>query len=143
MNTNLRPCFSALFFCIALFSGTPATSSDTSSQNRTTSIHAGLFYPNGVDFAGYTVEQKIVDNIYGYYTFGFPSFAAVGFAYYNNYYYSGPLATAGFGIGPGFHVSLSYQIRIVEQHFAKLGVGYTTGISYNGAFPVVSYEFRF
>ncbi|HSB34127.1 MAG TPA: hypothetical protein VLG39_06705, partial [Nitrospirota bacterium] len=42
-------------------------------RKATTSVHAGFLYPNGVDLAGYTVEQSISENVYYFYTFGFPS----------------------------------------------------------------------
>lgn len=143
MKTNLLANISAMLICAALSAATPAAGDESSSLNRTASIHGGFFYPGGVDIAGYTVEHKLGNNFYGYYTFGFPSFAAAGFSCYKNYNNNGPVATVGAGVGPGFYAVLLYQLRIAEKQFMKLGGGFANGIAYTGAFPVISYEIRF
>lgn len=93
--------------------------------------------------AGYTVEHSLGRNMYGYYTFGLPSLAAAGVAYYSNYDGNSIVATVGVGIVPVLHTSLSYQVRLADRHFLKLGAGYTTTIVYNGFYPALSYEVRF
>jgi hypothetical protein len=107
------------------------------------SYHLGLMYPNGVDFVGYTVEDKIKNNLYRFYTFGFPSIAAIGVTYCDNHEGNGLAATFGVGIGSVMYGSIAYQLQIKETHFVKLGAGLTTGIVYNGVYPVLSYEHRF
>ncbi|MEO8330967.1 MAG: hypothetical protein ABI479_00920 [Gallionella sp.] len=111
-------------------------------EGRMRSYHFGLMHPSGVDFAGYTVEEKIRDDIYRFYTFGFPSIAAIGLTYYENYQGSGLAATVGVGIGSVAYGSIAYQWEISEADFVKLGAGFTTSIVYNGAHPVLSYEHR-
>lgn len=107
------------------------------------SFHLGFMYPNGVDLAGYTVEKKIRNNVYTFYTFGIPSFAAIGISYYRNYEGTGLSGTFGVGIGSVMYGSLAYQLKIGRMDYFKLGAGYTTGIAYSGAYPAISYEHRF
>lgn len=143
MRPDLLSFLILLFLCVAPPVTTPATGGEPSLRERTASIHAGFLYPNGVDLVGYTAEYRFGDSIYGYYTFGFPSLAAAGVTYYNDYNNNGPAATVGVGIGSVLYSSLVYQLRIDGMHFIKLGGGYTTGIAYSGIFPAASYEFRF
>lgn len=109
------------------------------------SYHLGLMYPNGADIVGYTVEHKIKGNLYRFYTFGLPSVASIGLIHYANYEGNG--ISTSFGVGLGYlsmiHGSMSYQWKIAETDYMKLGVGLATSLVYNGAFPVVSYEHRF
>jgi hypothetical protein len=109
------------------------------------SYHLGFMYPNGADVAGYTVEDRIKDNIYRFYTFGLPSIASIGVTYYENYEGNGLAASCGVGLGvlSMIHGSLAYQWQVKETDYVKLGVGLATSLVYNGAFPVVSYEHRF
>jgi hypothetical protein len=107
------------------------------------SFHLGLVHPAGVDVVGYSVEKKFSNGLYSFYTFGFPALAAMGFTYYEQYGGNGLTATAGVGIGFILYGSAAYQWRIGQQHFLKFGAGLGTGVSYNGAFPVLSYEYRF
>ncbi|MDO8312969.1 MAG: hypothetical protein Q7T25_13630 [Sideroxyarcus sp.] len=115
--------------------------------NRSRSMHAGIFYPNGVDIVGYTIEDKLSDNLYRYYTFGFPALASIGISYYKNY--AGDGLTASIGTGIGFlnqvNVSVAYQWQIrqnKEPAFVKLGLGYAESLVAHGAFPVLSFEQR-
>jgi len=134
--------------CILLLTGaltgaTAKSSGESPPQSeRIASVHAGFLYPNGVDIIGYTVEHNLKNNFHGYYTFGFPSLAAVGVTYYSDYNGNGLTATLGVGIGSVFYTSLAYQLRLTERHYLKLGGGYATGIAYTGLYPSLSYEFR-
>jgi len=110
---------------------------------RVQSVHLGLVHPAGVDAVGYSVEGKFSNDLYSFYTFGYPALAAMGFTYYEQYGGNGLTATAGVGIGFILYGSVAYQWRIGQQHFFKFGAGLGTGVSYNGAFPVLSYEYRF
>lgn len=112
-------------------------------RTATTSVHAGFLYPNGVDLAGYTVEQSISENVYYFYTFGFPSLAAAGLSYYADYEGNGLSGTIGVGIGSVLYASLVYQWKIAGKQYLKTGAGFTTGIIYTGAYPALSYEYRF
>jgi hypothetical protein len=116
---------------------------ESAPQMEISSVHAGFLYPNGVDVLGYTIEHKINNKFYCYYTFGLPSLAAAGISYYCDYNGNGIAATAGIGIGSVAYGSLVYQIRITDRNFLKLGGGYTTGIAYTGLYPALSYEFRY
>jgi hypothetical protein len=116
---------------------------DSLNKERVSSFHLGFLDHNGVDLAGYTVEHKLKNGLYGFYTFGFPSIAAAGISYYFDYRNNGPVATIGVGIGSVMYSSLLYQFRIADRHFVKVGAGYTTGIAYTGIFPALSYEMRF
>ena len=118
------------------------THGDSYQKERAASLHAGFLYHNGVDLVGYTVEHKLKNRLYGYYTFGIPCLAAAGISYYSDYHHNGFAATLGVGIGSVMYSSLVYQIRIADQHFIKLGAGYTTGIAYTGIYPALSYEIR-
>lgn len=117
---------------------------DADEKDSVPSVHAGFLYPNGVDVAGYTVERKpeAGGKLYRFYTFGFPSLAAAGVSYYDNFDGSGLVATAGVGIGFVLYSSVAYQWRLDGKQYIKLGVGYATGIAYSGAFPALSYEHR-
>ncbi len=103
----------------------------------------GFLYPNGVDVVGYTVEKRIGNDFYGFYTFGFPSLAAAGLSYYSDFEGSGLSGTIGIGIGFVLYGSLAYQWKISGMHYIKTGAGYATGIVYTGVYPVLSYEYRF
>jgi len=109
------------------------------------SYHLGVLYPAGADIAGYTVEHKIKDKLYRFYTFGFPAVASVGLAYYENYEGNGFVTSAGVGLGylSMVHGSVAYQWKVEETDYLKLGAGFATSLVYNGAFPVLSYEHRF
>ena len=107
------------------------------------SFHLGILHPNGVDFVGYSVEEKFKNDIYYFYTYGFPSIAALGLAYYANHEDDGLTGTFGIGIGSVMYGAIAYQWKIKATHFVKLGAGVTTSIVYTGAFPVLSYEHRF
>jgi hypothetical protein len=113
------------------------------SDDETKSYHGGLFHPNGLDVFGYSVEKKISDGIYRYYTFGIPSGAAIGYNYYSDFKGSGLTATVGIGLGVLFTTSLAYQFHLDKENYFKIGAGYTANVGYEGAFPVLSYEQRF
>ena len=117
----------------------PAVASD----EKISSYHYGLFHPNGVDIFGYSVEEKISEGVYRFYTFGIPSFAAIGVNYYKNYAGNGITTTASVGLGTLFSASVAYQFKVSANDYFKLGAGYTSNIAYNGFFPVLSYEQRF
>jgi len=112
-------------------------------RTATSLVHAGFLYPNGVDLAGYTVERSIADNVYYFYTFGFPSLAAAGLSYYADYEGNGLSGTIGVGLGSVLYASLVYQWKIADKQYLKTGAGFTTGIAYTGAYPALSYEHRF
>ena len=112
-------------------------------RTATSSVHAGFLYPNGVDLAGYTVERSISDSIYSFYTFGLPSLAAAGLSYYADYEGNGLSGAIGVGIGSVLYASLVYQWKIADKQYLKTGAGFTTGIAYTGAYPALSYEYRF
>ncbi len=107
------------------------------------SFHFGFVHPNGVDLIGYSVETKMDNNLYWYYTFGLPSFAAIGITYYSNHDGNGMTGTLGAGLGILLHASIAYQVNLGNRNFLKLGAGVVSGISYNGTIPVISYEHRF
>jgi hypothetical protein len=107
------------------------------------SMHLGLLYPNGVDVAGYSVEKRISADLYRFYTFGFPSLAAVGLSYYMNYGGDGLTSTVGVGIGSVLYGSVAYQWQTDKSCYWKLGAGVTAGVAYSGVYPVLSYEYRF
>jgi hypothetical protein len=107
------------------------------------SAHFGLVHPEGVDVAGYSVERKFDGNVYSFYTFGFPSLAAIGFSYYGQYAGNGLTATAGVGVGFVLYGSVAYQFRAGQNDFIKLGAGWGAGVAYSGGYPVLSYEHRF
>lgn len=114
-------------------------------EESASSIHAGFLYPNGIDIAGYTVEKKL-DNYqktFRFYTFGLPSIAAAGLAYYENFNGNGFVSTAGVGIGFVLYTSVAYQLRMDEDQYLKLGAGLAAGIAYTGVYPALSYELRF
>lgn len=106
------------------------------------SVHLGLFHPNGVDVLGYSVEKQFDNNIYTFYTFGFPSLAAIGYSYYKHHEADSFTGTLGVGIGSVFYGSIAYQWITGDSHCLKLGVGWTTGVAYKGVYPVLTYEFR-
>ncbi len=112
-------------------------------EANTQSYHLGAFHPNGVDLAGYGVESKIQTNFYYFYTFGFPSLAATGIAYYQDHEGNGWAANVGVGIGSVLYGAIDYQWRIKEADFVKVGVGLTASIVYSGFYPVLSYEHSF
>ena len=107
------------------------------------SYHLGFMYPNGVDVVGYTAEQEFSNHLYRFYTFGIPSFAAVGGSYYKNFIGDGLSATFGLGIGSIAYCSVAYQMHLRKTDYIKLGTGFTTGVAYTGAYPALSYEHRF
>ena len=76
-------------------------------------------HPSGVDFIGFTNEEYIQNNIYSFYTFGFPSLAATGFNYYENYSENGLNATIGIGIGSVLFTSIAYQWNIGTTSYLK------------------------
>ena len=130
--------FSLIYLALLLAAALPAAAEEA----RTASGHFGFLYPNGVDVAGYTVERKLDDHLYRFYTFGIPSFAAIGVSYYANYSGNGTAAAVGVGLGSIAYASLAYQWKVGEQDYFKLGVGVTTGVAYSGAYPALSYEHR-
>jgi hypothetical protein len=112
-------------------------------DDATRSYHGGFFHPNGLDLVGYSVEKKISEGIYRYYTFGIPSGAAIGYNYYSDFRGNGLNATIGVGIGVLFTTSLAYQFHLDKENYFKIGAGYTANVGYEGVFPVLSYEQRF
>ena len=117
--------------------------SSAAADGKTRSEHIGFLYPAGVDVAGYTSETRIRDNVYRYYTFGFPSLAAIGFSYYSRYDGNGFIAMIGFALGPGANGAIGYQLRFDKLQYLKLGLGFAQGIAYSGVFPAFSYEHRY
>lgn len=113
------------------------------SNETIASFHYGVFHPNGLDIFGYSVEEKIAEGIYKFYTFGVPSFTAIGITYYQNYAGNGITTTASVGLGTLFNASAAYQFKINATNYFKIGAGFTSNIAYNGFFPVLSYEQRF
>ena len=132
--------FVAGFFCIFLVNDAHGGSFE---NERFSSVHAGFFYPNGVDLAGYTAEFKLRNRLYGYYTLGIPSLAAVGVCFYEDYRDTGVVATIGIGIGSVLYSSIAYQFHLSGEQYLKVGAGITAGIAYTGPYPVLSYELRF
>lgn len=108
------------------------------------SLHIGFLHPNGVDVFGYSSEKRINNTLYRFYTFGLPSIAAIGINYYaSGYGQNGFNATIGAGIGSVAYLSLAYRWRLDATSNLKLGAGYTAGVAYSGAYPVLSYEHQF
>ena len=107
------------------------------------SYHLGIMHPNGVDIVGYTVEIPQTRNVYRYYNFGFPSLAAVGISYYENYNGNGLTSTLGIGVGSVLYGSIAYQFSIENIQYLKIGAGFTASIIYSGVYPVLAYEYRF
>jgi len=116
---------------------------DETTAAKEKSVHLGLMHPNGVDVAGYSVEKSFSNNIYSFYNFGIPSFAAAGFTYYEERKGNGFSATAGVGLGFVLYGSAAYQWKIDPQNYLKFGAGLVAGVAYSGIFPVMSYEYRF
>ena len=114
-----------------------------SSDDGMSSYHYGLFHPNGLDVYGYSVETKISEGIYRFYSLGIPSGAAIGISYYQNYEGDGISATASAGLATLFAFTLAYQIHLDGNNYIKLGAGYTENLVYAGPFSVISYEQRF
>ena len=112
-------------------------------ESKVESFHLGFLYPNGVDVVGYTAEEEIRDHLYRFYTFGIPSFAAIGVSYYKNYQGNGVSVAFGVGIGSVMYGSLAYQLKLKKTNYLKLGAGITTGVAYTGGYPALSYEHRF
>ncbi len=131
---------SAFFTILLLLS---AAISAQAAQEKVQSFHLGFLYPNGVDVIGYSVEEKMSRHTYRFYTFGIPSFAAIGLSYYDSFEGDGWCATVGVGIGSIMYSSLAYQWRVNNQDYVKLGAGFTTGVAYTGGYPALSYEHRF
>lgn len=127
---------------LSVFLFSPLVLAD-SSDEKVASLHAGLLHPNGIDVVGYSVESKINSHIYVYYNFGFPSLAAAGLSYYQNYYKNGITSTVGVGIGSVLYASLAFQWKISVKDYLKLGAGYTASVAYSGTVPIISYEHRF
>lgn len=120
-----------------------AGAGEAAAPGRTPSFHGGFLHPAGVDVLGYTVEHRWREGVYPYYTFGLPSFAAAGLAFYAEHDRPGPVVTVGVGLGSIAYASVAYQWRLRERLFLKVGGGYTTGIAYSGLFPVASVEKRY
>ncbi len=139
----MSTCLRLFIFIVVILLSTSSLCSAADDAEGARSLHAGFLYPNGVDVAGYTVEKRIGSDFYRFYTFGFPSLAALGLSYYSHYEGSGFSGTIGVGIGFVLYGSLAYQWKIAEMHYLKTGAGYATGIAYTGVFPVLSYEYRF
>ena len=116
---------------------------NTFADTEIESWHAGFLHPAGVDLAGYSREKQINNNLYRFYTFGFPSLAAVGINYFEHYGASGFNSTIGVGIGSVAYASFGYQWKLDIRSNLKLGAGYTTNVAYTGWFPVLSYEKHF
>lgn len=114
-----------------------------SRKPKVSSFHAGIFHPNGVDLVGYSVERETAEGLHWFYTLGFPSFAAGGLSYYENYRDNGMFATVGIGIGSAAYASLGYQWRLSGKQYLKTGLGFTGGVAYSGLIPVLSYEHRY
>jgi len=144
LKTKMTTSISRMIFCCCVVALSPFACAGADEGNIR-SYHLGFMYPNGADIAGYTVERKIKDNLYRFYTFGFPAVASIGVAYYANYEGNG--FASSFGVGLGYlsmvHGSIAYQWKMEEADYVKLGVGIATSLVYNGAFPVLSYEHRF
>lgn len=142
-----RPLFRLRTVAVLLILGTtlsrPLGAGESASPGRTPSFHGGFLHPAGVDVLGYTVEHRWREGVYPYYTFGVPSFAAAGLAFYAKHDRSGPVVTVGVGLGSIAYGSAAYQWRLRERLFLKVGGGYTTGIAYSGLFPVASVEKRY
>lgn len=144
MNSYLAGIHKFLALALIAASVCLASSVNAAPDGEVPSWHAGFLYPNGVDVAGYTLERKLDshESLYRYYTFGIPSFAAMGVSYYENFSGNGLVASAGAGVGFVFHTSVSYQWRISANQYIKMGAGYATGVSYAGTYPALSYEYR-
>ena len=138
MNSGLLKYLS--FCALALLPWTHGYAQDDESIR---SAHFGLFYSNGVDIAGYTVEKRINADVYSFYTFGFPALAALGLSYYRSYEGDGFTSSIGVGIGSVLYGSMAYQWQTDKLHYLKLGAGLTVGVAYGGVYPVLSYEYRF
>lgn len=135
-----------VFACagIASLCMTHAVAAVPDGEEGASSIHAGFLYPNGVDIVGYTTEKKLDDynKIFRFYTFGLPSIAAAGLAYYENFVGNGFIFTAGVGVGSVFYSSAAYQLRLDKNQYLKFGAGLAAGVAYTGIYPALSYEYR-
>lgn len=143
VDLNFSLVIGILFLSVVLICPPNIAHGGTAVPTTTTSVHAGFFHPAGVDLVGYTSEHETDHGFYWYYTFGFPSLAAVGVSLYSEHDGNGPVFTAGVGIGAVAYASLAYQIRAAPGHYFNIGGGYATSIVYNGLYPVLSYEMRF
>lgn len=128
---------SILFFTLLIMS--MGASADVNHR----SVHLGIMHPSGVDVVGYSVESQLTDNIYRFYNFGFPSIAALGLSYCENYSSYGLTGSLGVGIGSVLYGSVAYQFPLAKMQFLKVGIGLTTSIAYSGGHSVLSYEHRF
>jgi len=138
MFVNIVKTITAIYLYLLIPS---ADASASSLPNK--SMHFGLMHPNGVDVVGYSVEKPLTKNVYSFYNFGFPSLAAVGLSYYENYNSNGLTSAIGVGIGSILYASIAYQFAISNMQYIKAGAGLTTSIVYSGPYPVLSYEYRF
>ena len=107
------------------------------------SFHVGFLHPNGVDVIGYSSEKPLSNHFYRFYSFGFPSLAAIGINYYNDFDGDGVSANVGIGVGSVLYSSMCYRWLAFHSSSFRLGAGYTTSIVYNGWYPVLAFEARF
>ena len=107
--------------------------------------HVGVFHPNGgLELIGYSVERKMDNNLYWYYSFGFLSIAGIGVNYYSNRDGNGLTGNLGADLGSYIHASIAYQVSLGNRNFLKLGVGAADGFGYGGAvYSIIAYERRF
>jgi len=133
--------FKSIAFLYLLF--VTFTASLQADERQTESYHAGILHPDGVDIIGYTNETKIENHIYRFYTFGFPSLAAVGINFYADYYDNGINANIGVGVGTVAYASLNYRWVLHQRNKIRFGAGFMTGVAYTGWYPVISYETNF
>ena len=112
MNSKWIKCL----FC-SMSSLLPLSHGHAQADDSIRSMHLGLLYPNGVDVAGYSVEKKISADVYRFYTFGFPSLAAVGLSYYRKYGGDGLTSAVGVGIGSVLYGSIAYQWQADASHY--------------------------
>ena len=117
------------------------------------SFHVGVWHPNGMDLIGYSVERHMDNKLYWYYTIGVPSLLAIGITHYNNRNGNGLTATLGAGLGYSLYAAITYQVKLGNKNFLKLGAASMVGTYYPFApieksyyvqtNAIVSYEYRF
>ncbi len=117
------------------------------------SIHLGILHPSGMDLFGYSVERHMNDKLYWYYTIGVPSVLAIGIIHYNNRDGNGLTTTLGIGLGFSLYASITYQLKLGNQNFLKLGTSILVATYYPYApieetyyvitQPIIAYEYRF
>lgn len=134
--------FAACCFCRTAYS-------DDSEVRQMHAIHAGFFFPDGMDSLGFSSTVQFHEHCHRYYTFGYPAIAALGISCYQDFWGKGWTASLGTGLGllNQGNITLAYQWPIQAESsdtdtYVRLGVGYASSLIFNGAVPIIALEQR-